>query len=333
MASLARASTTPFWRMPGGAAPTSAPGVTVRLLERDRDSWIAALGDGGRIESPAVVLATGKHDLRGQCRPWRGARPFIGFKMHCWLRADQAAALGDAVELFLYDGGYAGLQPIETGAANLCFITTAESIRGGSDAWTAAVAQLRRAAPTLAIRLRDVRLLWPRPASIARVPYGYFCADHAAADGLYRVGDQAAVIPSFTGEGVAIALRSARLAAAAVLAGDGAERYAAALRSELLGPLRRSGLIAAAIRHRPLRGLGLGLAALPGVPRVLAHLSRLDPLPPPAISALSGTTPVSKASIGVGWGDQRAQVSLSSIAPPERLPRAMRSRSKSAPSS
>ena len=66
-----------------------------------------------------------------------------------------------------------------------------------------------------------MRLLWPRPASIARVPYGYFCADHAAADGLYRVGDQAAVIPSFTGEGVAIALRSARLAAAAVLAGDG----------------------------------------------------------------------------------------------------------------
>ena len=201
----------------------------------------------------------------------------IGFKMHCRLRADQAAALGDAVELFLYDGGYAGLQPIETGAANLCFITNAVFLRGSRDPWTAALAHLRRVAPTLDLRLRDARLLWPRPASIARVPYGYLCADHAGVHGLYRVGDQAAVIPSFTGEGIAIALRSARLAAAAVLAGEGAERYAAALRRDLRGTLRRSGLLAAAIRHRPLRALGLGLAALPGVPPVLARLSRLDP--------------------------------------------------------
>jgi flavin-dependent dehydrogenase len=255
-------------------------GIGVRTVARDRGVWSAVLGDGGRIESPAVVLATGKHDLRGHRRPWAGTRPMIGFKMHCRLRADQAAALGDAVELFLYDGGYAGLQPIETGVANLCFVTTAEGLRGGSGAWIAALAHLRKVAPTLDVRLRDACLLWPRPASIARVPYGYLCADHAAADGLYRVGDQAAVIPSFTGEGIAIALRSARLAAAAVLAGDGAERHAAALRRELRGTLRRSGLLAAAIRRRPLRALGLGLAALPGVPPVLARLSRLD-LPVP----------------------------------------------------
>jgi flavin-dependent dehydrogenase len=251
-------------------------GMAVRTVARNRDMWAAVLGNGGRVESPAVVLATGKHDLRRYRRPWRG-RPLIGFKMHCRLRSDQAAALGDAVELFLYDGGYAGLQPIESGAANLCFVTAAETLRAGSHAWIAALAHLRRAAPMLDVRLRDACLLWPRPASIARVPYGYLCADHAADEGLYRVGDQAAVIPSFTGEGIAIALRSARLAAAAVLAGDSAERYGAALRRELRGTLRRSGLLAAAIRHRPLRGLGLGLAALPGVPSVLARLSRLDP--------------------------------------------------------
>jgi menaquinone-9 beta-reductase len=252
-------------------------GIGVRMVARDRRVWSAVLGDGGRIESPAVVLATGKHDLRGHRRPWHGTWPMIGFKMHCRLRADQSAALGDAVELFLYEGGYAGLQPIETGAANLCFVTAAASIRGASDAWTAALAHLRKVAPSLEIRLRDARLLWRRPASVARVPYGYLCAEHATLAGLYRVGDQAAVIPSFTGEGIAIALRSARLAAAAVLAGDGAERYAAALRCDLRGALRRSGLLAAAIRHRPLRALGLGLAALPGVPPVLARLSRLDP--------------------------------------------------------
>jgi menaquinone-9 beta-reductase len=255
-------------------------GVAVRKLEQGRGICSAALGDGARIESPTVVLATGKHDLRGHARPSRGAAPSIGFKMHCRLRADQAAALGDAVELFLYEGGYAGLQPIETGAANLCLVTSAECLRGSRDAWTAALAQLRRVAPALELRLRDACLLWPRPASIARIPYGYLCADHACAEGLYRVGDQAAVIPSFTGEGIAIALRTARLAAAAVLAGDGAERYAAALRRDLRGPLRRSGLVAAAIRHRPLRRLGLGLATLPGVTAVLARLSCLSPSVP-----------------------------------------------------
>jgi flavin-dependent dehydrogenase len=255
-------------------------GVAVRKLEQGRGICSAALGDGARIESPTVVLATGKHDLRGHTRPARGARPFIGFKMHCRLHADQAAALGDAVELFLYDGGYAGLQPIETGAANLCFIASAEFLRGGTDAWTTALARLRSAAPTLDVRLHDARLLWPRPASIARVPYGYLCANHAAADGLYRVGDQAAVIPSFTGEGIAIALRSARLAAAAVLAADGAERYAAVLRRDLRGALRRSGLLAAAIRLRPLRDLGLGMATLPLVPKVLTRFSCLAPSGP-----------------------------------------------------
>lgn len=252
-------------------------GTAVRMVKRDQGMWTALLGDGGQIESPAVVLATGKHDLRGHPRPSRGVGPLIGFKMHCRLRTDQAAALGDAVELFLYEGGYAGLQPIETGAANLCFVTSAEYLRGSRDAWTAALAELRRVAPTLDLRLRDACLLWPRPASIARIPYGYLCADHASAEGLYRVGDQAAVIPSFTGEGIAIALRTARLAAAAVLAGDGAERHAAALRRDLGGPLRRSGLIAAAIRLRPLRNLGLGLATLPLIPEVLARLSCLAP--------------------------------------------------------
>jgi flavin-dependent dehydrogenase len=309
-------------------------GVAVRGLEPDRATWISTLGDGGRIESGAVVLATGKHDLRGHRRPWHDARPVIGFKTHCRLRADQAAALGDAVELFLYEGGYAGLQPVETGAANLCFVTSAGGLRGSRDPWAAALALLRRIAPTLDRRLQGASLLWPRPASIARVPYGYLCADHPAAARLYRVGDQALVIPSFTGEGIAIALRTARLAAAAVLAGDGAERYAAALRRDFSGPLRRSGLLAAALRHGPLRRLGLGLAAVPGVPAVLAGLSCLD-----AVSDQSGERALWRDAVerrpeplsaGVG---PRAQASPCSVPPPGRWLRARSSRSRPAPSS
>jgi flavin-dependent dehydrogenase len=257
-------------------------GVQVRRLERRSGIWTAALGGGGLIESPAVVLASGKHDLRGHARPTRGARTVVGFKMHYRLRADEADALGDAVELFIHEDGYAGLQPVEGDAANLCFVTVVERVRGGGGAWASALAQLKERAPALAMRLRDARPLWPQPASIARIPYGYLCAARGMREGLYRVGDQAAVIPSFTGEGIAIALRSARLAATAVLSESASHRYVAALRHELRGPLRRAGLIGGALRHRSLGRLGPSLASLPGVPVALARLSRLDPRATPA---------------------------------------------------
>jgi menaquinone-9 beta-reductase len=253
--------------------------VGVRTLDRRHGAWSASLSNGGRIESEAVILATGKHDLRGHGRAWSGAPPVVGFKMHWWLRPDQTAALGDAVELFLYDGGYAGLQLIESGSANLCLVMTADRLRRDGRAWQNAVSHLRKLAPTLAARLRDARPLWDRPASIARVPYGYVCASDPSTEAIYRVGDQAAVIPSLAGEGIAIALRSARHAADAVLAGTATDRYVAMVRRDVLGPIRRAGMIESLVRNRAFRGLGLRVATMPGVVRALAQLTRLTVSP------------------------------------------------------
>lgn len=248
-------------------------GVAVRALERRDGAWTATLCDSARVAAGAVVLATGKHDLRGHARA-AGAAAVVGFKIHYRLLPDQAAALDGAVELFLYDGGYAGLQPIEDGVANLCLVMRADRVRG----WQSTLSQLCTAAPALAARLQGARPLWDRPAGVARLPYGYLCGGDAALDGLYRVGDQAAVIPSLAGEGIAIALRSARRAAAAVLAGDAAASYVAALRADVVGPMRRAMLLEA-LRHRPaLCRIGLGVARLPGVVPLLARLTRL-PLP------------------------------------------------------
>ena len=254
-------------------------GVGVRTIERGRGAWSVALSEGDRIESGAVVLATGKHDLRGHARASSSAPPMVGFKMHCRLRPDQAAALRDAVELFPYDGGYAGLQLIDSGVANLCFVMDADRVRGDGHAWQNALSHLRKAAPPLADRLRDARPLWNRPASIARVPYGYVCAADASMEGLYRVGDQAAVIPSLAGEGIAIALRSARHAADAVLAGHAATSYVAAFRSDVLGPMRGARLVESLLGRRLLRRFGLGLATVPGVVSLLVRVTRLPASP------------------------------------------------------
>ena len=66
--------------------------------------------------------------------------------------------------------------------------------------------------------------------AISPIPYGYLAA---RSSGLWRIGDQAAVIPSFTGDGMSIALHSASLAAQMYLAGKSADEYLRTLRAQL----------------------------------------------------------------------------------------------------
>ena len=92
-------------------------GAGVRLLARaDGGAWLAML------EAPTVVLASGKHELRGHQRIGKPGSGCVGFKMHWRLLPEQEAALGRRIELFLHPDGYAGLQPIDAGMANLCFV-------------------------------------------------------------------------------------------------------------------------------------------------------------------------------------------------------------------
>src|SRR5262245_33103427 len=63
-------------------------------------------------------------------------------------------------------------------------------------------ASLPGAAAQLHQRLGGAIACWSRPLAIASIPYGYV----ATGGGPWRIGDQAAVIPSFSGDGIAIAL-------------------------------------------------------------------------------------------------------------------------------
>jgi flavin-dependent dehydrogenase len=69
-----------------------------------------------------VFLATGKHDVRGTERPDARRSDYVAFKMHWKLATAQREALGGAIELIVFDGGYAGLQCVEGGVANLCLV-------------------------------------------------------------------------------------------------------------------------------------------------------------------------------------------------------------------
>jgi menaquinone-9 beta-reductase len=251
-------------------------GLSVRRLEHTGQAWRAILADGDAIETPLVLLATGKHDLHSHRRPRSAGADVIGFKMRWRLADDQAADLAGHVELVWFDGGYAGLQPIEHGLANLCLVITAAAFARLGRSWPRLLEHLASTAAHFGARLSGASPAWPRPVTIAGVPYGHMHRDDAGGDGLYRAGDQFAVIPSFTGEGVALALRTARLATLGIRAGQPAAAYHRAAGRDVRVPMRTARMLAQLTGVRLGRRWALGLAHVTGALPALAQAVRVS---------------------------------------------------------
>ncbi len=234
----------------------------------------------GRMAAPALFLATGKHDLRGVRRqPSRAPERLVGLKMYLSLAWDEAAGLRGHVEVVLFPGGYAGLQLVEGGAANLCLLVEQRRFEEAGRTWPGVQALLERDSPHLARRLRAATARLDRPLTIFRVPYGFVHAPGPAdPPGLFRLGDQAGVIPSFSGDGVSIALHSAFAAVAAQREG-GAAQYHRRMRRDISGQIARASAIYRVSRAAP----GLAVQAARLWPGALGWLARLTRVPPPAL--------------------------------------------------
>jgi flavin-dependent dehydrogenase len=262
-------------------------GRSVQALGRTESGmWQATLDDGSTREAPTVFLATGKHDLRGYPRPEDPQR-WIGFKMYFRLAATQAAELAHASELMLYPGGYGGIQPVEGGIANLCCVVQQRYLAPAGNRWENFLAKMQQDCPHLAVRLAGAEPLLAKPIAITHIPYGYI--RRTSEIGLYCIGDQAAVIPSFTGDGISIALHTARCAVAAYVAAEPAPIFQAKLRSALLSQMRLAEFAADGLNNAFARAvLPFCLRVWPGVMRVTAKLTRVAqqatvaPLPLPA---------------------------------------------------
>lgn len=195
------------------------------LRERDlRGGWQARITDVSHasmeIQGREAFLATGKHDLRGWARAADGAQnTLVALKMYFVLTREQQAELAGHVELILYPGGYAGLQPVEDGRANLCALITRKKLQQVGGGWGRLLEHMMRSSPHLARRLSGAVPLLERPLALSSIPYGYHAQELYEGPTPWRIGDQAAVIPSFCGDGMAIALHTAHRAAELYLEG------------------------------------------------------------------------------------------------------------------
>jgi flavin-dependent dehydrogenase len=125
--------------------------------------------------------------------------------------------------------GFGGLALIENNTANLCFVVRQRRMRklGG---WLELLSAVFNEVPSVARILNGATQCWPRPLAISPIPYGYIAK---SSGGIWRLGDQAAVIPSFTGDGMSIALHTAELASEMFLSGKTPDEYLDCLQTQL----------------------------------------------------------------------------------------------------
>lgn len=245
-------------------------GVTVREIH-DRQ---VRLDSGSTVTADALFLATGKHELRGLARPRSGGpASTLGLRMRLSASEGLDRLVGDHIELHMFRGGYAGLVLLEDGGANLCLAVRKWRLTQASDPVTL-LQEIGAENPWLGERMAYGKI--GDVDAIAAVPYGWRARDTEA--GVFRLGDQAAVIPSLAGEGNGIALASGIAAAEAWAAGgsgaahqyqqDFAQR--AALPVTLAYALWR-------ISEHPVRAVvaAQALRAVPGLAGLLARLTRI----------------------------------------------------------
>jgi flavin-dependent dehydrogenase len=265
-------------------------GTAVESLVPEGSDWIASLSGGDSIRAPHVFLATGKHDLRGFPRSPAKQSDLVGFKMIWQLAPAQLCALRDCMELYLFRGGYGGLSLIEHNVANLCLVVRRATLRS-SGGWPQLLGQIHDGSRHLSQLLHSATPLWRRPLAISPIPYGYLIRQSG---GLWCVGDQAAVIPSFTGDGISIALHSAALAAQMFLAGASVADYNRALRSQLT----RSMTLAAFLSRAAVTGAGrtAALAALTLAPNAMRWVAASTRIPQSSLVAVDSLLAVARSS-------------------------------------
>ncbi len=248
-------------------------GVSLRAI----DGVTARTADGAELTADAVLLATGKHDLRGAARPAdaRGDDPTLGLRVRLGPSAALTALVGASIELHLFDRGYAGLVMQEDGTGNLCLAVHRSRLGDEGDAAALLVA-IGNECPPLGERIAHMTAGATIDA-IANVPYGWRA--RATIPGLYRVGDQAGVIPSLAGEGMGIAVASGAAAARAVLGGTSAVDFQPRLARALSRPIGIAGLVRNLAERPATAAALLAIArAAPISSEWVARLTRINTL-------------------------------------------------------
>jgi flavin-dependent dehydrogenase len=209
--------------------PVEPPAASIRRLDLDAALWDSAKQSGvegrqlvavqgiagagpfvvntsaGDLEGRAVVNASGRWsnlnpapaEARDQAVKW------LGLKRHFAESGPPAS-----VDIYFFDGGYCGVQPVEledeagqTGRVNACAMVRADVASTLSEVFDChpALQERSRAWKPVSVPVTTSPLVFRKP--------------RPERDGILMVGDAAAFVDPFVGDGISLALRSGSLAA------------------------------------------------------------------------------------------------------------------------
>lgn len=246
-------------------------GARVQGVQRHHDCWRVEVDDHA-VMARDVFMASGKHDIRGWKRPPGRQSDLIGFKQRFHLAPGQASKLARRVELYLFPGGYCGLEPVEDDVGNMSLLIR-KSRFAQLGSWQRLWDHMIKCNPMLAERLKGAIQMTERPLSISALPYGFV---RRQSSGPWFLGDQAAVIPSFAGNGISLALHSAHLAARCYLSRRSSNEFQEAFARDVHRPVHRATLLSQLLVQPWAQGvLSTAACYLPVAMRVIAAGTRL----------------------------------------------------------
>ena len=179
-----------------GVLPAPAYGLSRHRLDGELARRFA--GCGGELREGA------RHETNGEGVVWASGRPragggWLGLKAHF-----EDLELSADLELHMQDRGYVGLTRVEDGRVNVCGLFRA--VKSSGELASACEAAGMN---SLAVRLRAARLVAGSNKGVSNFQLGW----QPAVRDRICIGDAAAMIPPFTGNGMAMALQSGIAAA------------------------------------------------------------------------------------------------------------------------
>ena len=154
----------------------------------------------GDFTAQTVINASGRwSNLRRSRLSQPKREKWIGWKAHFWEKESLPS-----VDLYFFDGGYCGVQPLGDGRVNVCAMVQAAAADS--------MEQMLGLHPALTERSRTWQ---PASETVATSPL-VFAPPQAEEDGVLFAGDAAGFIDPFVGDGISLALRSGTMAAEAL---------------------------------------------------------------------------------------------------------------------
>ena len=188
--------------------------VTDLQFDSQEESFSITLSDFRVLKASYVLGAFGKRSKLDQVlnRPFFSQRsPYIGVKYHV-----KAEGSRNTVALHNFQGGYCGFNAIEADTFNLCYLGSREQLRQYGSV-SEMEQQVLWKNPILKRLFQESHFLWDKPEVINEIN---FERKLPVENHLLLLGDAAGLITPLCGNGMAMAIHSAKLVSEALQQGN-----------------------------------------------------------------------------------------------------------------